>query len=140
MRRGIGFVVLIAWLSGCASVMPSSQPSVAAYPLKGQSAEQQQRDASECQTWAKQQTGYEPTTDTAKGAGVGAVVGAVGGAAAGAVIGAAAGSPGKGAAIGAAVGGLGGAAVGGTMGYSKNKEGYERAYGACMSGRGYSVK
>lgn len=136
--RGLGALLVVVALAGCATSSP--QPSVYAYPLKGQSAEQQQRDASECQGWAKQQTGYDPTMDTAKGAGIGAVLGAVGGAAAGAAIGAATGSAGTGAAIGAATGGLGGAAVGGGLGYTKNKEGYEKAYGACMQGRGYSVK
>lgn len=138
MMRGLGALLVVVVLAGCATSTP--QPSTYAYPLKGQSAAQQQRDAGECQAWAKQQTGYDPTMDTAKGAGIGAVLGAVGGAAAGAAIGAASGNAGKGAAIGAATGGLGGAAVGGAIGYTKNKEGYEKAYGACMQGRGYSVK
>jgi len=138
MTRGLGAMLVVAVLAGCATSTP--QPAVYAYPLKGQSAEQQQRDAGECQAWAKQQTGYDPTMDTAKGAGIGALLGAAGGAAAGAAIGAATGSAGTGAAIGAAAGGLGGAAVGGGVGYTKNKEGYEKAYGACMQGRGYSVK
>jgi hypothetical protein len=126
-----------AALSGCATGNP--QPSVYAYPTKGQTAEQQNRDTAECQNWARQQTGFDPMTDTAKGAGVGAVVGALGGAAAGAAIGAATGSPGKGAAIGAAAGGLGGAAAGGAYQYSKTKEGYDKAFAACMEARGYKV-
>ncbi|MEK7700385.1 MAG: hypothetical protein AAB418_00125, partial [candidate division NC10 bacterium] len=75
-------------LAGCAS----SQPSVAVYPAKGQSAAQQAKDDGECQGWAKQQSGYDPATETAKGAGIGAVVGAVGGAAVGAAVGAATGT------------------------------------------------
>lgn len=139
MRRVMAGLVVIALgiaVTGCAG----TQPSVYAYPAKGQTAEQQSRDQNECQTWAKQQTGFDPTMDTAKGAGLGALIGAVGGAAAGAAIGAAAGSPGTGAAIGAAAGGLGGAGVGGTVGYTKNKDGYDRAYAACMQTRGYTVK
>jgi outer membrane lipoprotein SlyB len=139
MRRVIGGLVLIVfglWAAGCAG----TQPSVYAYPAKGQTAEQQSRDMNECQAWAKQQTGFDPTTDTAKGAGLGALIGAAGGAAAGAAIGAATGSPGTGAAIGAAAGGIGGAGVGGTLGYTKNKEGYDKAYAACMQTRGYTVK
>lgn len=139
MKRGLGAALVVVVLSGCASSTPP-QPSVYAYPTKGQSAEQQARDANECQTWAVQQTGYNPTTDTAKGAGIGAAIGAITGAAAGAAIGAAVGAPGTGAAIGAATGGIGGAGVGGGLAYAKNKEGYEKAYGACMQGRGYSVK
>lgn len=140
MRRLMVWGILIAFgsaVSGCAT---ATQPSVYAYPAKGQSAEQQSRDTNECQAWAKQQTGFDPGTDTAKGAGLGAVIGALGGAAAGAAIGAAAGSPGTGAAVGAAAGGLGGAAVGGGLGYTKNKDGYDRAYAACMQTRGYTVK
>jgi hypothetical protein len=132
----IGFVLAG---SGCASG-PAAQPSAYVYPQKGQTAAQQTRDTSECQAWAKQQTGFDPLTDSAKGAGVGALVGAVGGAAAGAAIGAATGNAGTGAAIGAAAGGIGGAGVGGTYNYSKSKDGYDRAYSACMSGRGYTVR
>src|SRR5204863_6284427 len=58
-------------LSGCAS-SGNPQPSVFAYPAKGQTPEQQARDSSECQTWAKQQSGWDPTTDTANGGGIGA--------------------------------------------------------------------
>ena len=127
-----------AAVSGCASGNP--QPNVYAYPAKGQTAEQQSRDTFECQNWAKQQTGFDPVTDTAKGAGVGAIIGALGGAAAGAAIGAATGHAGTGAAIGAAAGGIGGAATGGAYNYSKSREGYDQAYGACMTGRGYTVR
>lgn len=140
MRRFVGWVLLIAFgvvVSGCATMQ---QPTVYAYPKKGQSAEQQSRDRLECEAWAKQQTGFDPAADTAKGAGLGALIGAVGGAATGAAVGAAAGSPGKGAAIGAAAGGLGGAAIGGGLGYSKSKEGFNNAFAACMSTRGYEVR
>ncbi len=132
----IGFATA---LSGCASG-PAAQPSAYVYPQKGQTAAKQSRDTGDCQTWAKQQTGFDPLTDSAKGAGVGALVGAVGGAAAGAAIGAATGHAGTGAAIGAAAGGIGGAGVGGTYNYTKTKEGYDRAFSACMSGRGYTVR
>lgn len=140
MKRVIAVMVVIGFglaVSGCASM---SQPSVYAYPKKGQSAEQASRDQAECQAWAKQQTGFDPAADTAKGAGIGAVIGALGGAAAGAAIGAAVGAPGKGAAIGAAAGGIGGAATGGGVGYTKSKDGFDRAYAACMSSRGYEVR
>ncbi|HET7875355.1 MAG TPA: hypothetical protein VFN71_07495 [Methylomirabilota bacterium] len=144
MRRGwhrvAAWVVLVGFagvVSGCASGNP--QPNVYAYPAKGQTAEQQSRDTAECQNWAKQQSGFDPLTDSAKGAGVGAVIGALGGAAAGAAIGAATGSAGTGAAIGAAAGGIGGAATGGVYNYSKSKDGYDAAFAACMQGRGYTV-
>jgi hypothetical protein len=141
-NRVCASAALIGWataLAGCASG-PASQPSAYVYPQKGQTAEKQSRDTADCQNWAKQQTGFDPLTDSAKGAGVGALVGAVGGAAAGAAIGAATGHAGTGAAIGAAAGGIGGAGVGGTYNYTKTKEGYDRAFSACMTGRGYTVR
>ena len=135
MRRVVSAVVVAALLAGCVSSSSSPAPGVAAYPSKGQSPEQQARDSSDCQVWAKQQAGYDPAADTAKSAGVGLLLGAV----AGAAIGAAAGNAGKGAAIGAAVGGVGGTAVGAGYGYTANKDGYDRAFAACMQSKGYSV-
>lgn len=128
MRRFGVWVVLVGFgigVTGCASAPP--RPNVYAYPLRGQTAEQVSRDQTECQAWAKQQTGFDPAADTAKGTAVGGILGALGGAAAGA-------------AIGAATGGIGGAAVGGGLGYTKNRDGYGKAYGACMAGRGYEVR
>ena len=137
-RVGVWLVVTVFGIgvTGCAT----TQPSVYAYPKQGQTVEQFNRDQFECQEWAKQQSGFEPGMETAKGAGLGAVIGALGGAAAGAAIGAATGNAGRGAAIGAATGGIGGAAVGGGVGYTKNKDGYDRAYAACMTARGYVVR
>ena len=141
MRRSMIGAVVIAFgisASGCATASP--RPTAYAYPTRGQSAEQASRDQSDCQAWAKQQTSFDPVTDTAKGAGIGAAIGALTGAAAGAAIGAATGNAGRGAAIGAAAGGIGGAGIGGGVGYTKNRQGYDRAYAACMEPRGYSVK
>ena len=139
MKRAVAAILVAIALSGCASSAPP-RPSTLTTPLKGQSAEQHARDTNDCQFAAKQQTGYDPAMDTAKGAGVGAAIGALGGAAAGAAIGAATGSAGTGAAIGAATGAIGGAAVGGGYKYSKSKEGYEQAYATCMSHKGYQVR
>jgi hypothetical protein len=90
------------------------------YPAKGQKAEQQQKDETECYTWARSQTGIDPTgpatvaaatpekvDNPAQGA---RVAGAAKGAAGGAVIGAVAGDAGKGAAIGATAGTMRGGA------------------------------
>ncbi len=140
MKRMIAVGLVAAVVSGCATASTPSQRDVAVYPAKGQSAEQQSRDAGECTTWAKQQTGYDPGTETAKGAGVGAALGALGGAAVGAATGAITGHAGTGAAVGAVAGGVGGGIYGGAHQYSKSKEGFGRAYGACMAGRGYSVR
>src|SRR5919201_368575 len=124
MKRPLAAMGLIIFLGGCAT--GSGQAPMAAYPAKGQSAQQQSRDISECQAWAKQQTNYDPATDALKGAAVGTLLGGALGA-------------GGGAAIGAVVGGLAAGVGGGAYQYSKSKDGYDRAYGACMQGRGYSV-
>jgi hypothetical protein len=90
------------------------------YPAKGQHPEQQQKDETECYTWARSQTGIDPTgpatapaavqkaENPAKGA---RVAGAARGAARGAVIGEVADNDaGGGAAIGATVGTMRGGA------------------------------
>src|SRR5882762_4456773 len=118
MKRAVAAILVTIALSACASSEPP-RPSTLTTPLKGQSAEQHARDTNDCQFAAKQQTGYDPAMDTAKGVGVGAAIGAPSGAAAGAV---------------------GGAAVGGGYKYSKSKEGYEQAYATCMSHKGYQVR
>ena len=135
---GMTAIVFAVALSGCASA--PATPNVYAYPAQGQTPQQQAKDTSECQAWAGQQTGWDPATGTAKGAGVGLAIGALTGAALGAATGAAVGSAGTGAAIGAAAGGIGGAAYGGTSQYGKGQAGYDQAFGACMSGRGYTTK
>ena len=132
-------LVFAAVITGCASSSEPPKAGVYVYPAQGQSAQQQAQDTSACQSWAQQQTGYNPTGDTAKGVGVGAALGALGGAALGAAVGAAAGSPGTGAAIGAAAGGVGGATYGGVSQHGQGQAGYDQAYGACMSGKGYTI-
>ena len=88
------------------------------YPAKGQSAKQQSKDETECQGWAKNNTGIDPialANQASQPAPVAAQAapppangqrarGAVRGAAGGAAIGAIAGDAGKGAAAGAAAG------------------------------------
>jgi len=138
MKRAVAAILTLIVLSGCASSTPPP-PSVYVNPTRGQTPEQQVRDQNDCVQIAKQQTGYDPALDTAKGVGVGAAIGALGGAAAGAAIGAATGSAGTGAAIGAASGGTIGAVGGGVYQHGRGKEGYNQAYGNCMMGRGYSV-
>src|SRR6187402_818836 len=90
-KRNVWFLVLTAVLASGAS----AQQYV--YPAKGQSAEQQKSDESDCYAWAVQQSGFDPAkppppvaaatppttaTGTAPGAGArgaarGAVVGEV---------------------------------------------------------------
>lgn len=141
MKRVGAWLVMFTFaiaVTGCAT---TQQPGYYAYPQRGQTAEQLSRDQFECQNWARQQSGFVPGAETARGAGAGAVLGALGGAAAGAAIGAATGGgAGRGAAIGAATGGIGGAVIGGSGAYAQSKDGYDRAYAACMTGRGYVVR
>jgi predicted lipid-binding transport protein (Tim44 family) len=149
-------------------VAPSAAPlaqDMYAYPNKGQSQDQQQKDEYECFNWSKQQSGFDPmAVPTAsapppkdKSTGPGLLGGAALGGGAGAIGGAiAGGSAGKGAAIGAGLGGL----LGGLSSsskknknkqkrqdwerqqagqYQQQRNNYNRAYSACMTGRGYTV-
>jgi hypothetical protein len=138
MRRLLAWVVILMGLgTGCATTPP--RPSVHAYPARGQSTERMSRDATDCQAWAQQQTGYDPVADTAKGAAIGTLLGGALGAGTGAAVGAATGgSVGRGAATGAVIGGVAGGVTGGVYNYSKSREGYDQAYVACMNGRGYT--
>lgn len=140
-------------------------PQLYTYPLKNQSAEQQDRDRYECHSWAGKQTGYDPSRaypnnpayldpqpyqpcqrNIVRGAGRGAALGAVGAAITG--------DAGKGAAAGAAMGGKAGgfsrrdgrrqqaaqqqanaASVAGSQ-----QMNYACAMAACLEGRGYSVR
>lgn len=128
------------------------------YPTRGQSAQQQQRDRAECQSWAMQQTGYDPSRPqtpppSSQGPQGEVVRGGARGAALGAVGGAIAGNAGKGAAIGAATGAL----FGGmrradryqqeqamqqqyAAASAQQNANYNRALSACLTGRGYTIQ
>jgi len=140
------------------------------YPAKGQKPELQQKDETECYTWARSQTGIDPTgpatvaatpekvDNPANGA---RVAGAAKGAAGGAVIGAVAGDAGKGAAIGATAGTMRGGAQkrkGKKAAAEQEKQAetqaqqqaaatdkqkmdtFKKAYSACVTGRGYTAQ
>ena len=132
-----------------------AQPIV--YPAKGQSQGQQEQDQFSCYSWAKQQTGFDPTvapqTATAPPARGGVVPGAAKGATIGAIGGAIGGNAGKGAAIGATTGAVFGGmrraqseqqraayAQQQNAQYEQARGSYNRAFAACMEGRGYTVK
>ena len=138
MKRLLAWAVIVTGLgTGCATTPP--QPSVHAYPARGQSTERMSRDVADCQAWAQQQTGYDPVADTAKGAAIGTLLGGALGAGTGAAVSAATGNNvGRGAATGAVIGGVAGGVTGGVYKYSKSKDGYDQAYAACMNGRGYT--
>jgi hypothetical protein len=145
----------------------SRAQDIYAYPAKGQSQTQQDRDRYECHSWAAKQTGFDPSRAQAsasspppsnqplppqghvvRGAGRGAALGAVGGAIAG--------DAGKGAAAGAAMGGLAGGMRRRQQRLQQNQQqqatshaavdsqqsqrtAYHRAMAACLTGRGYTV-
>jgi hypothetical protein len=148
---------------------PPAQPAPSSaapiiYPSKGQNAQQQEKDKTDCYGWARQQTGYDPAAAqqqqqaaAQQGAGTtgggGAVGGAAKGAAAGAAVGAITGDAGTGAAVGAGAGAVASshkkrkqaeaqqqAAQQQQAATSQQLAQYEKAFGACMEGRGYTVK
>jgi hypothetical protein len=129
------------------------------YPAQGQSAQKQQSDTAQCQSWAKQTTGvdpvalaqqsaYQPPPPGPQGERLrGAAVGAAGGAAIGAI----AGDAGKGAAIGAVTGTVAGGIRQRRQAQAYNQQAqavqqdtqsqlatFNRAVTACMNGRGYT--
>jgi hypothetical protein len=152
MQLFVGMAAL-AW----AWTAAAQQPVV--YPAKGQSAQQQSQDETQCGVWAKQSTGIDPAvvasspppqqTGPAVGGGQ-RVGGAARGAAGGAAIGAIAGDAGKGAAAGAVVGTMAGGRRARQQQAAQQQQAqaqqqgaiqtYYRAYGACMEGRGYTIK
>jgi hypothetical protein len=120
-----------------------------AYPAKGQSAKQQQKDDAECYTWAKGNTGIDPAAVASAPPPSGPAVGggerargAVRGAAVGGIIDGGEGA-GKGAAVGVVAGGVR-ARNNKKASAESQKQGsmdtFYRAQAACMEGRGYTIK
>lgn len=123
-----GGVVALALSVGCVSepqtvvpAAPSPAPDINVYfyPARGQSAQQQDRDKYECNAWAVQQSGFDPSAPNAPPhlrtvivAGPPPGSGVAAGAVTGAVLGAAVSRPWE-AGQGAFVGALAGAAIGG---------------------------
>jgi hypothetical protein len=149
------------------AVKPASL-GLAVYPGKGQDAAKQGADESECYTWARQQTGIDPTVATAPAAVDAPKGGAVKGAARGAARGAAVGAvgdddrqrddgnldAGEGAGAGAAAGAVKGRRAQKKAGKqaeaqakqtaqaqdTASKDTFKKSWGACLEGRGYNVK
>ena len=112
-------------IAGLLSALPeaASAQQMFIYPSRGQTEERQQRDKYECNQWAVEQTGFDPSNPPPMQSygeyqppppmqpprGGGLFGGAFRGAALGSVGGAIGGNAGEGAAIGAATGGLFGA-------------------------------
>ncbi|WP_163516344.1 glycine zipper family protein [Gelidibacter japonicus] len=131
------------------------------FPTKDQSSAQQEKDMSDCYTWAVQQSGYDPINPTKvqakevdQGPDGSAVKGAAGGALVGLAIGSISGDAGKGAAIGAVSGSVLGHRRGAmakaseqnqanqqAANVNKNMEdGFKKAFEACLEGKNYTVK
>jgi Glycine-zipper domain len=167
-RSSIGIALALVALPVLLLTGYSRAQDIYAYPAKGQSQAQQDRDRYECHSWAVKQTGFDPSRSQAvasdrpaaantplppqghvvKGAARGAALGAVGGAITG--------NAGTGAAAGAAMGGLAGgmrrrdqriqqshqqqAATQSTANSQQSqRNAYHRAMAACLTGRGYTV-
>jgi hypothetical protein len=174
-------IASLAILSGCVVSAPRPAPAppppppsapppnseVYAYPLHGQTPEQQDRDHYECSVWATQQTGFDPSApgvpphervqvvSAGPPSGAGTAIGAI----AGAVIGAAI-SPRWQAAPGALAGAVVGGAIGNATDVANAQQTrtvmvsdrravaaqeqqagrFRRALGACLDARGYSVR
>jgi len=167
--RSVGLALAIVAIPVLLLAGSSLAQDVFAYPAKGQSQTQQDRDRYECHSWAANQTGFDPsksqavTSDTpaasnqpmpaqghvVRGAGRGAALGAVGGAVTG--------DAGTGAAAGAAMGALAGGMRRRQQRLQQNQQqqqttsqaaansqqsqrtAYNRAMAACLTGRGYTV-
>jgi predicted lipid-binding transport protein (Tim44 family) len=154
--------LLVALALPCEGQTPTAQQlGLFVYPAKEQSPERQLADQSECYSWAKAQTGIDPTAPppaapepTEQGVDGSMLKGAAGGAAVGTAIGAIAGGTGEGAAIGAIAGGLRGRRKAKAEHKQKEqqvqqqaqaqqagvRETFNKAYGACLEGKGYTVK
>jgi hypothetical protein len=119
-RRGAGRLPVWA-VAGLLAAVPvaASAQQMFIYPSRGQAQEQQHRDKYECNQWAVEQTGFDPSNPPPAQSyggyqpppptmpqGGGLFGGAFRGAALGAIGGAIGGNAGEGAAIGAATGGL----------------------------------
>jgi hypothetical protein len=157
MKAATGWMLTLATAS--AMLVSPLHAQQFAYPAKGQSAEQQQKDEAECGKWATGQTGYDPAspppqtaapkppttaTGTVPGAGV---RGAARGAVVGEVVG---GDAGTGAAVGAASARAQSrrqnqaqqqqAAASQQQALASANATWAQARGACLQGKGYTVK
>ncbi len=134
--------------------LPLAEATQYVYPAKGQSAEQQKADESQCYAWAVNQTGFDPAKSSSQApsqspeSATGVTRGAgVRGAARGAVVGEVVGDEaGAGAAAGA-VAARGhsrrsnSAANEQNAAASQNQQSaFANAQSACLQGRGYTVK
>ena len=152
------FMVSASCVNASAQPSLSSSLGVIPFPAQGQSPAQQGKDEGECYTWAKQQTGIDPTAVASappppSGPAVGGgerVKGAARGAIGGAAIGAIAGDTGAGAGIGAVAGTMSGGRKARQNKQNQAQQAedakagklqhFNKAFSACLEGKGYVVK
>ncbi|MGH8206351.1 MAG: glycine zipper 2TM domain-containing protein [Steroidobacteraceae bacterium] len=170
--RTVSVLGLAVLLAGCVEapprrvVVPAPQVArIIIYPAKGQSPQQLDRDRYECNTWAVQQTGFDPSlpgvpagqrvvVEPATPPGANTAVGAI----AGAILGAAIAGP-RNAGVGLLFGGVTGAAIGASTDANAQARAraeqlqanrsyeqtavaasnYRRAIDACLHARGYTT-
>jgi hypothetical protein len=155
MRTTIGTAMFLAAFLAADTV---AAQQLFVFPAQGQTPQQQAQDEGTCNSWAVQQTGFNPmnasTAPPPSGQAPqgGLIRGGARGAATGAVIGAITGNAGRGAAAGAAGGGLIGGMRRGDQRAQQSadnrawqqqqnaaRDGWRRAYTACLVGKGYTV-
>ena len=143
-------------MMACVAIALPAAAQQYVYPAKGQSAEQQKKDEAACQSWAAQQSGFDPSKPQAaqppaQPAPVTGSGSRARGAAAGAIIGGATGGDaGDAAVVGAAVAGSAQRRQNRRAADAQNQaaaqqvqggqEAFMKARGACLEGRGYTVK
>jgi hypothetical protein len=149
MKELLGAVLMLSLAASAAigAALTPQQMGLQVTPTKGQDPQTQSKDETDCYTYARQQTGFDPSIaqsgQPVQGQGI---RGGARGAAAGAAIGAAAGSPGQGAAVGGSVGAVRGrrqsrmAAQQEQAGNSQQVNGFKGVMSSCLQNRGYTVK
>jgi hypothetical protein len=174
-RTWVSVGTALVVLAGCVTAPPPAAPApplpdttVYFYPTHDQSAEQQDRDKYECNKWAVEKSGFDPSAPTVPPhlrvlveAGPPPGSGVVTGAVVGAVIGASVSHPWE-AGRGSVLGALAGAVIGGAAQSAANANAaaansaavmraqaaaleeqarnFRRAMSACLEGRGYNVR
>jgi hypothetical protein len=132
MRRYVNVLGIGILLVGCAA--PGAR--LAAFPTRGQTAEQAEQDRAACQAYAEANKNNRAALAAA---GVGLLGGGAYGAATGAITGAFAGQTGTGAGYGAAIGALTGLLAGWIGGVVEERRHLDAIFAACMGARGYTV-
>src|SRR5262249_37854349 len=151
MNRAMTALTIMFTLTAIATTTPARGQSFT--PSKGQSAEQQSKDRTECHAIAVQQSGFDPAQAQAAAPPPTRGGERARGAARGAAVGAAAGAIGGDASKGAAAGAAAGTVAGGSRKRQARRQAeqqqasaaqgqadYNKALAACMQGKGYTVE